>query len=283
MSTRAARTASIDTPVNPMYSVGEESGQGAVVTMFELVCSHIPRVFLVEMARPPANAMGFDDVIELRALLERAAALPDCDALVIRARGRFFSAGADIKLMHAAGQDESAIEHLVALARAMQEAFDCLERFPAPTIAAINGIATGGGLELALACDVRMVADDARIGLTETRIGLIPGAGGTQRLTRIAGRATASRMILAGELISAGEALRLGIVHEALPQAELAERALELARHFASLPRAALQAAKRCIALAPSAEGYAAEIAATERLHRDKDTRAAIAAFLDRK
>ncbi|MPZ44877.1 MAG: enoyl-CoA hydratase/isomerase family protein [Betaproteobacteria bacterium] len=251
--------------------------------MFELVSADVPRVFLVNIARPPANAMGFDDVAELRALLERAAALPDCAALVFRASGRFFSAGADIKLMHAAGRDEASIERLVSLARVMQEAFDCLERFPAPTIAAINGIATGGGLELALACDVRIAADDARIGLTETRIGLIPGAGGTQRLTRIAGRAIASRMILAGELISATEALRLGIVHEALPQAEVAERALGLAHHFASLPRAALQAAKRCIALAPSAEGYAAEIAETERLHRDEDTRAAIAAFLHRK
>ena len=251
--------------------------------MFELVSSDIPRVFRVDIARPPANAMGLDDVVELRAVLERAAALPDCDALVFRASGRFFSAGADIKLLHAAGQDEAAIERLVMLARVMQEAFHCIERFPAPTIAAINGIATGGGLELALACDVRIAADDARLGLTETRIGLIPGAGGTQRLTRIAGRSAASRMILAGELISAVEALRLGIVHEALPQAELAERALALARHFASLPRGAVQAAKRCIALAPSAEGYAAEIAETARLHRNADTRAAIAAFLERK
>jgi enoyl-CoA hydratase/carnithine racemase len=254
-----------------------------ITSMFELVPSDVPGVFAVDIARPPANAMGFDDVAELHALLERAAALPDCAALVFRASGRFFSAGADIKLMHAAGTDEASIERLVGLARVMQQAFDHLERFPAPTIAAINGIATGGGLELALACDVRNAADDARLGLTETRIGLIPGAGGTQRLTRIAGRAVASRMILAGELISALEAQRLGIVHEALPASEVAERAFGLARHFASLPRAALQAAKRCIALAPSAEGYAAEIAETERLHRDQGTRAAIAAFLDRK
>jgi enoyl-CoA hydratase/carnithine racemase len=251
--------------------------------MFELVACDFPGVFVVDIARPPANAMGFDDVVELRAVLERAAALSDCTALVFRASGRFFSAGADIKLMHAAGRDEAAIERLVALARVMQEAFERIERFPVPTIASINGIATGGGLELALACDVRIAADDARLGLTETRIGLIPGAGGTQRLTRIAGRAVASRLILAGELIGALEAQRLGIVHEALPQAQVVERAFELARHFASLPRAALQAAKRCIALAPSTEGYAAEIAETERLHRDEETRAAIAAFLNRK
>lgn len=251
--------------------------------MFTLAPAEAPRVFVVHIERPPANAMGLDDVTELRALLQRASTLPDCAALVFAASGRFFSAGADIKVMQFAPGDEASIERLVDLARVMQEAFDLIERFPAPTLAAIQGIATGGGLELALACDIRIAAEDARLGLTETRIGLIPGAGGTQRLTAVAGRAVASRMILGAEMVSGTEAARVGIVHEAAPQADVLSRTLDLARHLAGLPRAAVQAAKRCIALAPSAEGYAAEIAETARLHRNDETRAAIAAFLARK
>jgi enoyl-CoA hydratase len=245
--------------------------------MFTLASGAAPGVHVINLDRAPANAMGFDEIAELRALLERAHRLPDCAALVFTARGRFFSAGADIKLMQTAGS-----ESLVELARDMQAVFDAIERFPAPTLAAVGGIATGGGLELALACDIRVAAAEARVGLTETRIGLIPGAGGTQRLVRIAGRAVALKMILGGELLSGTEAARLGIVHEALPQADVLARTLDLARDLAALPRGALRAAKRCIGLAPSAEGYAAELEETARLHGSDETRAAIAAFLNR-
>jgi enoyl-CoA hydratase/carnithine racemase len=149
--------------------------------MFTLTTAEIPGVFLIALDRPPANAMGFDEIGELRSVLTQASSLPDCAALVFCASGRFFSAGADIKMMRSVTGDQAAIDRLVDLARTMQAAFDVIERFPAPTIAAINGIATGGGLELALACDLRIAAAEARMGLTETRIGLIPGAGGTQR------------------------------------------------------------------------------------------------------
>jgi enoyl-CoA hydratase len=250
--------------------------------MFKLATTDFPGVFTITLDRPPANAMGFDEVVELRALLTQAHSLPDCAALVFCASGRFFSAGADIKLMQSAHAEQAAITRLVDLARTMQAVLDTLERFPAPTIAAINGIATGGGLELALACDLRIVANDARVGLTETRIGLIPGAGGTQRLVRIAGRAVATKLILSGELVNGDEAARLGVAHEAVPAAQVLPRALDLARSLAALPRGALQAAKRCIALAPSAEGYAAEIEETARLHGSEETRAAINAFLNR-
>jgi enoyl-CoA hydratase len=243
--------------------------------MFTLSASEIPRVFLITLERPPANAMGFDQLAELHAVLARARELPDCAALVFSGSGRFFSAGADIKLMHSAHSDQAQSARLIELARTMQQTFDDIERFPAPTIAAINGIATGGGLELALACDLRIAADEARLGLTETRIGLIPGAGGTQRLVQVAGRAVASKMILAGELVSGTEAARLGVVHEALAQSAVLARALDLARTLAALPKPALQSAKRCIALAPSAQGYAAEIEETARLHGTEETRAA--------
>lgn len=250
--------------------------------MFTLENGPAPGVHLVRLQRPPANAMSFDDVAALHALMEEAGALPDCRALVFMASGRFFSAGADIKVMQGPSGVAPPVARLVDLARRMQEAFAAIERFPVPTIAAINGIATGGGLELALACDFRIAAKDSRLGLTEARIGLIPGAGGTQRLTRVAGKAVALRMILTGEIVSGEEAARLGVVHEAVETAQVDARAMGLATALAAMPTQALRSAKRCIALAPSDRGFRAEIEETERLHGTEETRAAIAAFLNR-
>jgi len=250
--------------------------------MFTLANGPAPGIHLIQLARPPANAMRFDDILRLRSLVDEACALPDCRVLVFTASGRFFSAGADIKIMQEPSGEAPPVARLVDLARTMQDAFAAIERFPAPTIAAINGIATGGGLELALACDFRIAAKDSRLGLTETRIGLIPGAGGTQRLTCIASKAVALRMILAGEIITGEEAARLGVVHEAVEAAEVGTRAIALATALAAMPVQALRSAKRCIALAPSEAGYRAEIEETERLHATAETRAAIAAFLNR-
>lgn len=250
--------------------------------MFTLANGPAPGIYLIRLARPPANAMSFDDVLRLRSLLDDARALKDCRVLVFTASGRFFSAGADIKVMQGPNGEAPPVARLVDLARTMQEAFAAIETFPAPTIAAIQGIATGGGLELALACDFRIAAKDSKIGLTETRIGLIPGAGGTQRLTRVAGKAVALRMILAGEIVSGEEAARIGVVHEAVETAEVDTKAITLATALAAMPVQALRSAKRCIALAPSEDGYRAEIEETERLHGTEETRAAIAAFLNR-
>lgn len=240
-------------------------------------------VAVVEIDRPPANAMAPENLDELGGVLRAVASDPACKALVFAARGRFFSAGADVGVMAGGGADEAARARLVDLARVMQATFDAIERLPLPTVAAMGGIAMGGGLELALACDLRVAAADARIGLTETRIGLIPGAGGTQRLVAVAGRGVALRMILLGEIVSGAEAARIGVVHEAVDVHVVRERAMELARALAEQPRAALAAAKRCIRLAPTAEGYAAEIAATAELHACDETRERIAAFLSRR
>jgi len=238
-------------------------------------------VCTVTLDRPPANAIGEADLAALARLLAGLAEDDRCRVLVFTGTGRFFSAGADIKLMAEAGP--GGVERLTQLARDMQAAYDAIERLPFPTIAAINGIATGGGLELALACDLRIAAQGASIGLTETRIGLIPGAGGTQRLVQTVGRAAALRLILRGEIVDGSEAARLGIVHEAVPGQGLAARTAELAAELAAQPREALRSAKRCIALAPSPAGYAAEIDETRRLHGCDETRARIAAFLARR
>jgi len=251
--------------------------------MFTLMPGPAPGIHLIRLERPPANAMGFDDVDRLRRVMDEAGALPDCRALVFTASGRFFSAGADIKVMRGADGEATPAARLMELARSMQAACAAIENFPAPTIAAINGIATGGGLELALACDFRIAATNSALGLPETRIGLIPGAGGTQRLTRIAGKSVALRMILTGAMVSGEEAVRLGMVHEAVAPNEVQARAFALATTLAAMPVQALRAAKRCIALATSEAGYRAEIEETERLHGIAETRGAIAAFLNRR
>ena len=164
----------------------------------------------------------------------------------------------------------------------MQETFAKIEALPIPTFCAISGICVGGGLELALACDIRVAERNATVGLPEVKIGLLPGAGGTQRLVRIAGPAVARRLILTGELISGVSAHQLGIVQDLCEPGGAYDAALELARTMARAPRHTVVAIKRCLALAPSADGFAAEIAETLALHREPETKALIGAFLAR-
>jgi len=233
---------------------------------------------------PPANAIGPAQIMQLDEALTQAAADSTCRALVIRAKGRFFCAGADIRIMQRAADEEvdAVANRLAGFARQLQVLYAKLETFPAPSIAAIGGIAIGGGLELALACDFRIAAADASMGLAETKLGLIPGAGGTQRMVAVLGRARANDLILRGRLVTGEEACRIGLVHEAVPGENTESRALALAEELARLPQAALREAKRCMALAVSSDGYAAEIEATRALQSDPETQALISAFLAR-
>jgi enoyl-CoA hydratase/carnithine racemase len=164
----------------------------------------------------------------------------------------------------------------------MQAAYAEMAELPVPTVAAIAGAATGGGLELALACDLRVVARDARIGLPEVRIGLIPGAGGTQRMSAIAGPAVARRLILTGDLIDGDTAAALGIAHIAEDPAAAEETARSLAQRIAALPRAALAAAKHCIAAADTPHGFRDELNAVRELSADARTGALLGAFATR-
>jgi enoyl-CoA hydratase/carnithine racemase len=148
------------------------------------------------------------------------------------------------------------------------------------TLAELCGRALGGGLELALACDLRIAAQDASLGLPEPRLGLIPGAGGTQRLPRIAGVAVAKRLILGAEVINGAQAAALGVVHWAVPSSELAARARQIARDIASLPAAALAEAKACIG---AQNGYERELEATARLLAQDETQRRVRAFLEKR
>jgi enoyl-CoA hydratase/carnithine racemase len=161
--------------------------------------------------------------------------------IVTGAGERHFCGGADLR---DAGGSVSGEERIKLPARMM---FDEIERLPQPVIAAINGAAMGGGCELALASDFRLIADDAKIGLTEISFGALPGGGGTQRLPRLVGVGKAKEMIMFGKRLTAQEALAIGLVTEVVPKAELLDRAMAMALELADFAPYAVTGAKRCI------------------------------------
>jgi enoyl-CoA hydratase/carnithine racemase len=229
------------------------------------------------LARPPVNAIDEDWLAQLGETFER---LQDTTVLLLRSNQKAFCAGADLELMRSRFATPEGRARMVAFVREIQRVFERLERLPQVTLAEIGASALGGGLELALACDLRIAAEEARLGLPEPRLGLIPGAGGTQRLPRIAGVAAAKRLILGAEVITGAQAAALGVVHWAVPAAELAARALAIARDIASLPAAALAEAKACIG-APN--GYERELEATVRLLAREETQRLVRAFIEKR
>jgi enoyl-CoA hydratase/carnithine racemase len=240
------------------------------------------RVLVATLARPPVNAIDAALLARLDAVVTHAEADPTVSLLHLRSDERAFCAGADLALMRTCLADATGAETMAGLVREMQRVFERIERATFVTLAEIGGAALGGGLELALACDLRVASEGARIALPEVGLGLLPAAGGTQRLTALCGAGVARRLILGGEAIDGAEALRLGLVQWARPAADLAEWTAALAARIAAHPREALAASKRCIALAGSGAGFAAEIAATRALYASPQTLERVAAFLDR-
>jgi len=229
------------------------------------------------LARPPVNAIDEDWLARLGETFER---LQDMTVLLLRSNQKAFCAGADLELMRSRFATPEGRTRMVAFVREIQRVFERLERLPQVTLAEIGASALGGGLELALACDLRIAAEDARLGLPEPRLGLIPGAGGTQRLPRIAGVAAAKRLILGAEVITGAQAAALGVVHWAVPASELAARARSIARDIAALPAAALAEAKACIG---AANGYQRELEATARLLAQDETQRRVREFLEKR
>jgi methylglutaconyl-CoA hydratase len=206
----------------------------------------------------------------------------DVRVLVVTGTGdKAFSAGADLKERRTWTLDDTRV-----FLGEINALMDALAAFPRPTIAAVNGVAFGGGLELALACDLRIAADTAEMGLTEVRLGIIPGAGGTQRLARIAGSAAAKELILTGRRIGAARARELGIVSEVVPSAELPAAAARWAAEIASAAPLALGAAKRAID-----EGISRSLADGLKIERDRyeevlvtdDRNEGLAAFIEKR
>jgi enoyl-CoA hydratase/carnithine racemase len=240
------------------------------------------QIATIVMQSPPVNALSKAWLAEFLRIVDELAARNDWKVLHLRSDQKAFCAGADLKEMRARFEAEEGPHQTYAYVATIQRLYARIEALAKVTLAEIGGAALGGGFELALSCDLRIAAADAKIGLPEVKLGLVPGAGGTQRLTRLVGRGHASRLILLGESIDGATAERLGLVQWCCPRAELALRAAEIAQRVAALPCPALAAAKRCIAAAAESGrgGFSDELEATYRLQTEIETRERIGAFL---
>lgn len=196
----------------------------------------------IRIDRPKLNPLSEQVAREIGECVDEAHDDDTVGAVVVWGGERVFAAGADIKEM----SDKDAVTMFKYIGR-FQDVFTRLERLPKVTIAAINGYALGGGCELALACDLRICAENSQLGQPEILLGVIPGAGGTQRLSRLVGVGRAKELIYTGRFVPAEEALRIGLVNEVVAAEAVYERAVELARSFANGPTVALQAAKDAI------------------------------------
>lgn len=199
-------------------------------------------VVVLRLANPPLNAFDTAQREELAAAARELADDPQVRAVVLYGGERLFAAGADIKALAAMGPEE-----VRGWNRALQRTFDEIARLPMPVIAAVTGYALGGGLELALCADHRVAADNVRLGQPEVRLGLLPGSGGTQRLTRLLGPSRAKNLLMTGREVRAEEALRIGLVDEVVPAGDVLGTALAHARTLAEGPAAALEAIKEAV------------------------------------
>ena len=239
-------------------------------------------VATLTLSHPPVNAISEEWVRTFDAKLDELSGGPSYTVLHIRSEQKVFCAGADLKAVRARMDMHDGADRMYAYVASIQRLYARIERLPQVTLAEIGGAAMGGGLELALACDLRIAASEAKLGLPEARLGLIPGAGGTQRLTRLCGPGVAARVILGAEILDGASANQLGVVHWAVPRVELAHRAAEIARGIASLPAAALAASKACVAAATQYDrsGFSDELEYTRLLLSDAETRKRVQAFL---
>jgi enoyl-CoA hydratase len=240
-----------------------------------------PGVALITIDRRGAlnalNSAVMDGLVEALARLD---ADPTCRAIVVTGAGtKAFAAGADIREM--ADQTAATIG-----AAGHFERWAELRTIGLPIVAAVRGFALGGGCELAMACDLVVAGEDARFGQPEITLGVIPGAGGTQRLTRAIGKARAMELILTGRTIDAHEAERLGLVSQVVPAEETVDRALELAGRIAAMPPLAVRAAKASVSAAyerPLADGLAFEQRQFFALFASADQKEGMAAFVERR
>jgi enoyl-CoA hydratase/carnithine racemase len=225
----------------------------------------------ITLSRPPVNALSGPVARELTGVVDEVRDDERVRAVVVWGGDRVFAAGADIKEM---GElDSIQMQRHIA---AFQDALTRLEQLPLISIAAITGYALGGGCELALACDLRVCAADAQLGQPEILLGVIPGAGGTQRLPRLIGAGRAKELIYSGRFVGAEEALRIGLVTEVVPREEVHGRATEIARGYASGPTVALAAAKFAVQ-----NGLEADL--TSGLHIERQAFAALFATEDQR
>jgi enoyl-CoA hydratase/carnithine racemase len=234
-------------------------------------------VAIIRLDRPPVNALSRELLSTLVEVARALGADAAVRSVVVTGEGKAFAAGADISEFG----DQDAARDIGGHFRA---AFDAVAAIPRPVIAAIHGVALGGGLELALACDLRIAADTARVGQPEILLGVIPGAGATQRLARLVGPARAKSLIWSGRQVGADEALAMGLVDRVVPAAELLDATLEQAAAFAAGPTVAISLAKRVVDAGldgPLDRGLELEAEAFIEVFASDDAQTGVRSFLE--
>lgn len=231
--------------------------------------------------RPEAlNALNGKTIAELSEALSQLENDTECRVIILTGSGeKSFVAGADIKEFADYGFDEAK-----ALAEKGQNTlFNKIENLKKPVIAAVNGFALGGGLELAMACHIRYASDNAKLGLPEVTLGLIPGYGGTQRLPQLVGKGLANEMIFSAKMISANKAKEIGLVNEVFPPSELLIKAEELAHSIAKNSPMAIEKAIEAVNLSAMERGFEKEIQSFGKLFEMDDKKEGVTAFLEKR
>ncbi|HEY2421436.1 MAG TPA: enoyl-CoA hydratase [Neobacillus sp.] len=244
--------------------------------------SYQDNIATVTIARPPANALSSGLLRELSAVLDEIEPNRDVRVVVIHGEGRFFSAGADIKEFTTVDSSDD----FSKLGKFGQDLFDRMEKFQKPIIAAIHGAALGGGLELAMACHIRLVSETAKLGLPELQLGLIPGFAGTQRLPKYVGVARAAEMLFTSEPITGLAAVQYGLANHAYPENEVMDHAYTLARKVAKKSPVSIKAAIQLLNYAKTEEFYEGSIKESQlfgEVFVSNDGKEGIQAFMEKR
>ncbi len=240
-------------------------------------------VAILTLDNPPVNVLSIDMGKNIRKAIDKVADDDAVLAVIITGSGdKAFMAGADIKEFPRYLTDHIAEE----MALSFDDTLNAIHRLGKPTIAALNGLALGGGCEISLACDFRIAEEQVKIGLPETKLGLFPGAGGTQRLPRLIGESKAKEMIFTGEPISAAEACRIGLVNRVVPTGCALQGAIEFAKPFTNRSLASIRLAKRAIDEGMELildEGLRLEADLFGQVFETKGAREGIQAFLEKR
>ncbi|PLX40373.1 MAG: enoyl-CoA hydratase/isomerase family protein [Deltaproteobacteria bacterium] len=247
--------------------------------MFEI--NKLDNAVEVILQRPPVNALSDAWILAFHQVLDVIEQMDALSVVHFRSGLELFSAGADLKEIEQ--RLTMPPEEMVRYNRSLHTLFNRIEDLDCVTLCEINGLAFGGGFELTLACDLRIAANEAMLGLPEARLGLIPGAGGTQRLTRIAGLGVANMIILGCEVVDGEEARRLGMVQWSCPKEDLPGKAREIRQRIAALAPPALSVSKRCIKayLTDGTDGFEMEIEAQRELIVSDEAKSRVRAFVD--
>ena len=251
------------------------------MTYENIIVEQQEKVSLLTINRPESlNALNAKTIAEISSAIDTLENDPTCRVIIITGSGeKSFVAGADIKEFADFGQEKAQ-----ELARnGHNSLFNKIENCKKPVIAAVNGFALGGGLELAMACHIRYASDNARLGLPEVTLGLIPGYGGTQRLPKLVGKGIANEMIFSAKMVVAARAKEIGLVNEVFTQEELLPKTMDLANTIANNSPMAISKAIEAVNLSDTENGFEREIKSFGELFDMEDKKEGVGAFLEKR